>query len=241
MSHYRSSGFTIIETSLVLAVTGLLVAMILTGIGSSLNHERYTDTVNQALDFFRGQYAQTTDVSNDRPSNESCGASGITTLSGGTPRGASNCLLLGNMIRSSDGQTVTVSQVIARHDPSSDIGISTKTDVQILTASSLQQGNQTSSYSVEWGSTLLSPGTPDPAKFSVMIVRVPVSGTVETYASTSDTTSLTDLINTAQADIKFCLNQNGFLGASVQPMGILIQKGATNTTGVQPIASGSCV
>lgn len=241
MSHYRNGGFTIIETSLVLAVTGLLVMMILTGIGSSLNHERYTDTVNQSLDFFRGQYAQTTNVSNDRPSDESCGASGITTLVGGTARGTSDCLLLGNVIRSSDGQTISVSQVIARHDPSDDMGVSSKTDAQILAASSLQQGNQTSSYDVEWGSSLLKPGTQDPATFSIMVVRVPVSGTVETYASTSDTIKLADLINVDQSDVKLCINQNGFLGTGVQPMGILIQKGATNTSGVQLIASGSCI
>lgn len=242
MSHYRSSGFTIIETTLVLAVTGLLVAMILIGIGSSLNHERYTDTVNQSLDFFRGQYSQTMNVSNDRPSNESCGAGGISTLSGGTTRGASDCLLVGNVIRSSDGITVTVHQVIARHDPSSDIGISSgSTNIQILTAAALQQGNQTSTYGVEWGSSLLKPGTTDAAKFSILVVRVPVSGVVETYTSSSDTIQVSSLINAPQNDVKLCLDQRGFLGIGVQPMGILIEKGASNSSNVQSIASGSCV
>lgn len=241
MAHPRNSGFTIVETSLVLAVTGLLIAMVLTGIGTSLNHERYTDAVNQALDFFRGQYSQTTNVLNSRPSDESCDSSGISTLTGGTARGASDCLLLGNILRSSDGQTVTVSQVIARHDPSSDTGINSKTDKDILTASSLQVGNQISSYNVEWGSSFLQPGTQNPAIFSMMVVRVPVSGTVETYTSSSDTIKVTDLINVSQADMKLCIDQTGFLGLGVQPMGVLIQKGAANTTGVQPITSGSCV
>lgn len=240
MARKRNSGFTIVETSLVLAVTGLLIMMVLTGIGSSLNHERYTDAVNQALDFFRGQYSGTTNVLNDRPSNESCGSSGITTIAGGTTRGASDCLLLGNVLRSSDGQTVTVSQVIARHDPSSDAGVTAMTDKQILTASSLQQGNQTSTYTVEWGSTFLQPGTQNPAKFSIMVVRVPVSGTIETYTTSSDTTSVTNIISSPQVDTKFCVDQRGFLGIGVQPMGILIQQGAANTTGVQPIASGGC-
>jgi type II secretory pathway pseudopilin PulG len=241
MAHPRNSGFTIVETSLVLAVTGLLIAMVLTGIGSSLNHERYTDAVAQALDFFRGQYSQTTNVLNNRPSDESCNSSGITTLTTGTTRGASDCLLLGNVLRSSDGKTVTVNQVIARHDPSSDTGIATKSDKDILLASLLQQGNQTSSYTVEWGSSFLQPGTQNPARFSMMVVRVPVSGTVETYTSNSDTTKVTDLITVAQADMKLCVDQTGFMGIGVQPMGVLIQKGAANTTGVQPITSGKCV
>jgi type II secretory pathway pseudopilin PulG len=241
MAHFRNSGFTIVETSLVLAVTGLLIAMVLTGIGSSLNHERYNDAVNQALDFFKGQYSQTTNVLNNRPSDESCTSSGISTLTGGTTRGASDCLLLGNILRSSDGQTVTVSQVIARHDPSSDTGISSKSDQDILTASLLQQGNQTSSYTVEWGSSFLQPSTQNAARFSMMVLRVPVSGTVETYTSNSDTIKVTDLINVVQSDMKLCVDQTGFMGVGVQPMGVLIQRGAANTTGVQPITSGNCV
>ena len=239
MAHYRNSGFTIIETSLVLAITGLLVAMVLIGIGSSLNHERYTDAVNQALAFFRGQYSQTTNVLNDRPSTESCGSGGITT--GNTTRGASNCLLLGNLLRSSDGQNVTVSQVIATHDPSDDSGVSAKTDTQILASALLKEGHQTATYSVEWGTTFLRPGTTNAAPFSVMVVRVPVSGTVETYVSSSATASIGSLINVSnQKDLKLCVDQRGFFGAGIQPMGVLIQKGATNSTGVQPIASGSC-
>ena len=215
--------------------------MILTGIGSSLNHERYTDAVNQALDFFRGQYSQTTNVLNNRPSDESCNLSGISTLTGGTTRGASDCLLLGNIIRSSDGQNMTVSQVIARHDPSRDAGINTKTDRDILAASLLQQGNQISNYTVEWGSSFLQPGTQNAAQFSMMVVRVPVSGTVVTYTSSSDTIKVTDLINATPADMKLCVDQTGFMGLGVQPMGVLIQKDAANTTGVQPITSGNCV
>ncbi len=215
--------------------------MVLTGIGSSLNHERYNDAVNQALDFFKGQYSQTTNVLNNRPSDESCNSSGISTLTGGTTRGASDCLLLGNILRSSDGKTVTVNQVIARHDPSSDTGISSKSDQDILTASLLQQGNQTSSYTVEWGSSFLLPSTQNAAQFSMMVLRVPVSGTVETYTSNSDTIKVTDLIDVAQTDMKLCVDQTGFMGVGVQPMGVLIQKGAANTTGVQPITSGNCV
>jgi prepilin-type N-terminal cleavage/methylation domain-containing protein len=55
----RRQGFTIIETVLVLAITGLLLAVILATIGNSLNQQRYTDSVNQTLDHFRGLYTDT--------------------------------------------------------------------------------------------------------------------------------------------------------------------------------------
>ena len=241
MAHFRSNGFTIIETSLVLAITGLLVAMILLGIGSSLSHQRYTDAVNQSIAFFRSQYSQTTNVLNDREKTDALAASscGATASEGQTP-GSSDCLLLGNVLRSSDGKTVTTYQVIGRHDPSSDNGVAAKTDAQILTSALLQQGNQTGTYSLEWGSTLLNATTSDPAKFSMMVLRVPVSGTVVTYTSSSDTTSVSSLLGLAQADMKLCVDQAGFFSIGIPPMGVLVKQSASNTSGVQPISSGDC-
>lgn len=241
MSHSRNHGFTIIETTLVMAITGLLVALVLGGIGSSLSHQKYADAVNQAVAFFRGQYSQTANISNERPASESCNASGVNSTGPGTTRGASECLLLGHIIRSTNGKTMSVYQVIARHDPSGDAGINTKTDRQILAASSMVQGSMTDTYTTEWDTTLLSPNTPDPAKFTIMVVRVPVSGSVVTYTSSSATTSVGALLGVAQADKKLCVDQAGFFSIGVKPMGVLIKLGASNTSGVQPVGSGDCI
>lgn len=241
----RENGFTIIETTLVLAITGLIIAVILVGIGNSLNHQRYTDAVNQATDFFRGQYASTSNVVNDRSRNEICTSSGVVASPNQETVGASDCLLLGKIIRSSDGENLEVYQVIATHDPTNDTGAAEMSDTGLLVVANLRQGNEViATYRPEWGTQLLRPGTADPARFTIMVVRAPVTGTVRTYATASDTATVADLLATppaAQTDLRVCVDQAGFFGIGVQPMGIVVSKDATNTTGVQIIPAGECV
>lgn len=241
MARYHS-GFTIIETTLVLAITGLIIAVMLIGIGNSLRHQRYTDAVNQATDFFRGQYTGTTSTLNNRPPSESCDASGITTATSST-RGASECLLLGRIIRSADGENITVNQVIALRDPTDDSGAGDMSDRDLLTASQLHQGNEIETYKPEWGTRFQRPGTSDAASFSLLVVRTPVSGSIRTFSSTSGTESIAGLLSNpaaSQTDLRLCIDQTGFFGAGVLPMGIAVARGAANTTGVQVIPSGEC-
>lgn len=238
----RENGFTIIETTLVLAITGLIVAVILVGIGNSLNHQRYMDATNQAVDFFRGQYTGTSNALNDRPDNETCGSSGIATVAEKQTIGASECLLLGKIARSSDGKTITTYQVIATHDLAADPATTQLSDTDLLVAANLQQGSkEIDTYSPEWDTQLLRPGTTDGARFTMMVVRTPVTGTIRTYVADSDTATIASLLATPQTDLRVCIDQNGFFGIGAQPMGIVVAKDATNTTGVQVISAGDCV
>lgn len=242
MARYHS-GFTIIETTLVLAITGLIIAVILFGIGNSLRHQRYNDAINQATDFFRGQYTGTASVTNNRPPEESCDAGGISTATPSIP-GASECLLLGRIIRSIDGENITVNQVIALYDPTDDAGAGTMSDRELLTAAQLRQGNELETYRPEWGTSFQRPGTSDAASFTLLVVRTPVSGSIQTFTTNSGTASVASLLSdpaSSQADLRLCVNQSGFFGPGVEPMGIGIARGAANTTGVQIIASGACV
>lgn len=238
---HRESGFTIIETSLVLAVTGLVIAGVLLGIGNGLSHQRYTDAVNQTVDFFRGQYAQTTNTLNNRSAAERCDASGISDTGTAMPIGASECLLVGKIVRATGNDDVTVSQVLALHDPTDDDDISTLSDVEILRASHLQQGNQLDDFRPDWGARLVTPGSTDTAQFTMMVVRTPVTGTIQTFTSASNTSSIADLLNAPQEARSICIDQTGFFGVGVAPMGVRITKGAANTTGVEIIPSGECV
>ena len=62
----RSAGFTIIETMLVLAITGALVAAMFVGIGTSISIQRYRDAVTTFKDTLQEQYSALANVSNDR-------------------------------------------------------------------------------------------------------------------------------------------------------------------------------
>ncbi len=236
----RENGFTIIETSLVLAITGLIVAVVLMGIGNALNQQRYTDAVNQAVDFIRGQYAVGTNTQNNRPISEKCNTAGIDpTPATPDPLGASDCLLVGTIMRTTDGKKVDVYQVIALTEPAE--SMATSSDADLLAAASLTEGNKLQTYEVDWGSRFLVPDTSDAAAFTILVVRTPLSGSMRTYSSDSGTTTIADLLHTPQVDRKLCIDQLGFFAAGAQPMGILISRDAANTTGVQLLPAGECV
>ena len=244
----QESGFTIIETVLVLAIAGLVISMILVGITNSLNQQRYLDAVNQAVDFFRGSYAVGSSSINDRPDTQLCVATGISETGNpatGNGRGASDCILVGKILRSSDGSHITVNQVVALHDPSNDDDVDALSDTAILQAANLIQNDtgKEESYDMESGTILRDPGASEAAQFTIMVVHVPLSGVVRTYSSNSATTSIADLLASADSiqDTRLCIDESGFFGIGSQPMGIAIEKDASNTTGVQIIPAGSCV
>lgn len=55
-------GFTIIEIMLFLAISGMLLAGVLIGIGDNIARQRYNEAVEDIADVLRNQYAYTTDV-----------------------------------------------------------------------------------------------------------------------------------------------------------------------------------
>lgn len=57
-------GFTIIEVSFFLAITGLIFLGVTMGVQNSIYRQRYNDSVQSFVEFLRGVYAQTTNVQN---------------------------------------------------------------------------------------------------------------------------------------------------------------------------------
>lgn len=245
----RASGFTIIEVSTVLAITGLLAVMILAGIGRSLAQRQYIDAVNQTIDFFRGQYTSAENISNDRTSQQACSKGIVVTAPTGSatavqPRGASDCLLLGNIITSNDGSSILVRQVVATQlDDTTDVP-STDSIEKVLGSSALEAGQTVDTYSVDSGATLLNPASDKGLSFALMVIRMPTTGTIVTYAKTGG--SLRDVAPASlvsaenKKSLTMCIDQSGTLGFAMNPMGIVIEKAAANTTDVQSIAAGEC-
>ncbi|MBR3220491.1 hypothetical protein IKF76_01325 [Candidatus Saccharibacteria bacterium] len=74
-------GFTIVEVTLFLAVTGALLAGILAGSVSSIKRHRYNDSVNDFVEFLRRTYSEVVNVENERigtiGDSRSCTVSGV--------------------------------------------------------------------------------------------------------------------------------------------------------------------
>ncbi len=247
---HRIRGFTVIETLLVLSLTGLLAVGILAGIGRSLAQRQYIDSVNRTIDFFRGQYTAASSIENSRTPQQVCGSSGVTEnttspVSTLPPAGTSDCFLLGNIVTSYDGIKMSVRPVVATVDTST-IDMTGKSNKDILDASVLKAGPETSDYSVDWGGNLQN-SVGDPLKFTLMVVRMPTNGTIVTYVSSNvfpagnndiKTSGLVSDANTK--DFKMCVDPSGSAGIGMSPVGVQINKAASSTTGVRSLAAGEC-
>lgn len=70
MEKGRVKGFTIVETMLFLALTGLMLVGALVGIGTNLARQRYKDSVQDVVSMIRNQYDYVTRVQIDKRKGE---------------------------------------------------------------------------------------------------------------------------------------------------------------------------
>ncbi|MBC7565271.1 type II secretion system protein [Candidatus Saccharibacteria bacterium] len=183
-------GFTIIETMLVLAVTGVLIASLLVGIGASINTQRYKDSVVSFKSLIQSQYSMVSDVSNARSAGWTCSSSATPVPNAnGTAPGQSDCVLLGRYLSIVDGAISSAS--IVGYENSTN---SAANDIAEIT-SNYTLGISTDSIdasTLEWGSAIAWPksGTGSknpttPRSLAILIISSPTSGTSYTFTSDS--------------------------------------------------------
>ena len=188
-THTETKGFTIIETMLVLAITGMLVAGLLVGLGSSIGIQRYKDSVATLKSQIQSQYSQIDNVTNSRDGSWTCGAAATPVQGGGGKQpGQTDCVVLGRYMSISGSNIVTTSVV-----GYSTTSVSAANDVASIKANyTLGIAKDTiQNTTLEWGSEIGWPVTgPDskakgtPRAISMLILRSPNSGT--TYTFTTD-------------------------------------------------------
>lgn len=93
----NQNGFTIIETTIFLAVSALLFVSVLVGTSTAVARQRYADSVRSTEGFLQQQIDKTFNFSNSRNGSQVCTAAGIS--SGTQSAGTSNCIVLGKALR----------------------------------------------------------------------------------------------------------------------------------------------
>lgn len=186
-----SPGFTIIETMLFLAVTGLLVLGVLIGTGTALNNQRYRDAVESFKNLLQEQYADLSSVQNGRGNDWSCNSTALPAQGGDTIRGQSDCLMVGKYMRI-QGNDITIYPVLAYKTGSATPGSLTDVvalDTQYAYNVSTAEIDDTA---MEWGTQIAWPksGTgahsPNyPRSLGILFIRSPESGSVYTFSSDS--------------------------------------------------------
>ena len=184
MSSRVSDGFTIIETTLFLAVSALLILTMIVGAGASLNVQRYRDSVTSFKSLIQQQYAGLSSVQNGRSDDKTCTAAAAPT-SGTDGRGQSNCFLVGKYMRIDRGD-IAIYSVLARQVSSSGTG----SDVAKLRSNYALNvdTDAVERKQMEWGTQIAYPAAepaPTPRTLGLFFVRSPDSGQVYTFADTS--------------------------------------------------------
>ena len=189
MSSHSKRGFTIIETMLFLAISGVLVVAMISGVGVSINIQRYRDAVETFKSLLQNQYSALSSVENDRDNNWSCSPVAASEQGGTEVRGQSDCVLLGRLVTVVESE-INVYNVLGRppavQPPVTDDIVQLR-DNYILNVSSVNEDKTT----MEWGTQIAlptnGPEKPNaatartPRSIAILFVRSPNSGQIYTF------------------------------------------------------------
>ncbi len=258
MARFNTSGFTVIEVTLFLAVSGLLGIGVLASASAALNNQRYQDSVRTLYTQMQAEYSNALNIQNDRSGSQlRCNLNGSvvdTSVSGGVAqsRGTSDCTIAGRLVEVSGNpsRTVTTQPVFATVDPMRDAVLPTS-DEDALRRSRLVLAPTTASgttargqYDLEWQTSIVAPNG-SPLQFRLLIVRSPYSGMMRTYVQQGTTlvpqvansTTLYSMIG-GQSEVTACVNPEGLFTG--QELGVRILRNASGASSVKLLTGGVC-
>lgn len=200
-----SSGFTIIETMLFLAVTGLLIMGALIGTGTSLANQRYRDSVETFKNLLQTQYAELGSVKNARSDAWQCG-SDAKPVAGSEYRGQSDCMIVGRYMVINQGD-ISIYNVLARENSPGAPALTT--DIATMRGNyTYNVADEVEDRSIEWGAEIAWPsaGTgrrtiTTPRTIGILFVRSPESGRVYTFTSNDIPSDPTAIVSNTFRDM----------------------------------------
>lgn len=108
-SALSKKGFTVVEVTLVLAITGLMIAGLIGAVTFNVNQQRYNSSVQGIAEYLRSQFSAVAYPQNTRtdktPENGTCTIRSNIVTSANAETGRSNCLIYGKLI--TFGESVT--------------------------------------------------------------------------------------------------------------------------------------
>jgi len=198
----HAQGFTIIEVTIFLAISGLLLVGMFLGTGTMAARQRFKDTTDNAQTFFQTQYEEVVNGVNVRAVGTSCGA--VSTTPGQSP-----CLLLGKLLTiSANSSTIQTNYIISTQQLT---GSESDSQAKLIGASLQIVPDGQTTYEIKWGATVseATRSTPLPLQAgrggvnSIAFVQLPDSGRiVQLYYKNSDgysTSNLTSALTKAVA------------------------------------------
>ncbi len=240
------AGFTIIETMLFLAITGVLAVGILASSSLMIATQRYKDSVTSFQAELQQQYERTFNVVNGRGNDFKCNSDTSVTEtnpSPGQPRGQSECVIIGRYIKVDHGENITTANLIgyATDLPTGVVSDNDLEDLQRYTISAPNvAANDATTTQLNWGATLYNAVDNTSVSFTMLIMRSPLSGTVRTFIYNGDDnpTPLKDMVTEAnQVEKKVCLNPGSVIASA--RMAVVIRQYAASASGIETLGEGN--
>lgn len=224
----KTKGFTFLEVSLFLALSGAILIGILVGITSTLSSQRYNASVQDFAEFLRRTY---TEVENPQSSHG----------------GQDSQVLYGRLIIfGEDGDYTVHTYNVAGNDvaqnsvPASNDISQLRDELQNVNLRRIDDDNN-DTYNVLWGAEIHSESG-DRRYCGVLIVRMPSTGKIKTFWLKNDAIAATkanpdgkiDVSSASITDINFCVRSSD--NPSSVDRNVRIIKDAQNADAVQIIS-----
>jgi type II secretory pathway pseudopilin PulG len=237
MSTHQNHGFTVIEISLFVAISGLLAVGLLTGWSVAINSQRYKDSVDSLYAYMQQQYSFAYDVENGRKATLSCDSNSVIHDNGSTPRGQSDCVLLGRYIRITNGSQFESFAVVGNE--ASDSNSLSSYEPKVVEASI---GLSQAEFTIPWQAVATGNGDENdsPLNIGIAILRSPSTGTVYTYVN-SDTGNVVDLSIVVspenQKEQYFCVDPGKGITVQGQRRAVYLPRYAASLNSVETLGS----
>lgn len=224
-------GFTILEVILFLAISGVLTAMLLVGMGSAIQRQQYREAVQSYAGFVRGQYSRVINVQNDRLHGNVCPISG-TDSGASSNRGQSECVILGRYIKTIDntGSQYGAYPVYAAYTGSGWVyGL----------------GDEDTSYSAQWSTkTRFADQDDGHSAISILMYRHPDMGNLVVRTDTNSYTNsnIGDFINSTDANLvgqeEICIYSTAWLATERNSVLMGARAGSSDSVTVVSSSTG---
>jgi type II secretory pathway pseudopilin PulG len=199
----RQRGFTIIEVSLFLAVSALLLSTLVFGMQRMIGQMRFNDSVNSLTAYIQSQYEEVRSGVNTRGKGAITGCSDVSGTS-------INCYMIGKvLIFNKDQSSVESKYVISKTTRLIDESMTDDAAVKDSNLTMVDSGAETTE--IQWGAEFIggrlfssSDATLANSAVSIAILHSPISSRVMLYYSTS-TANMTEIMAGAQLDQPFGL------------------------------------
>lgn len=235
-------GFTLVEVALFLAITGLLFMMVTVGVQNSIYQQRYNEAVQSFADFIGNLYAEVMNVqSNNNGRTKTAMYGKLVVFNKGNEKQEIRVYDVDGMAaNSAELETGTTLELLKKLG--ADVVRKSKEELNLYVPVGIIE-----IYQPKWGARIQKTDSFDDFEGSVLIVRDPKSGVVQTYVSkqTFDVKDsytsegkpgvLTNVLTSDEFkfnDVDFCINPNGE-AESNNRADIRLKRRAQNQSGIE--------